>query len=268
MRDQRPRRLLFTVIVILSCAITVLARKRETGFLDRTVTVGGEVYRYQVYVPQNFDSKKKWPVILFLHGVGERGNDGLRPTDLGIAHAIRLNASRFPFIVVIPQCRKDRRWIHPEMQAQALAALEQSVKEFHGDRDRLYLTGLSMGGYGTWDMTATHPGKFAAYVPICGGIFGPKQTPDARVSLAADPKIPDPYAETAKRIGSTPIWIFHGSADDTVPVEESRKMAQALQAANANVRYTEYAGVGHNSWDKAYAEPELVPWLSSQKRSH
>ncbi len=269
MRNQRqPRLFLLTVILIVAAAAMLFARKRDTGFLDRTVTVSGEIYRYQVYVPQDFDSKKKWPVILFLHGVGERGTDGVLPTDVGIAHAIRLNASRFPFIIVIPQCRNDKRWIRPDMQSQALAALEQSVKEFHGDRDRLYLTGLSMGGYGTWNMTATHPGKFAAYVPICGGIFGPPKTPDARVSLAADPRISDPYAETAKRIGSTPIWIFHGGADDTVPVDESRKMAQALRAAKANVRYTEYPGVGHNSWDKAYAEPELVPWLLSQKLSH
>ncbi len=267
MKSQELLRVLLFAVIIVT-ATTLFARKHETGFLDRTVTVSGEVYRYQVYVPQELDSKKKWPVILFLHGVGERGNDGVLPTDVGIAHAIRLNASRFPFIVVIPQCRTDKRWIHAEMQAQALAALDQSIKEFHGDRDHLYLTGLSMGGYGTWNMTATHPGKFAAYVPICGGIFGPAKAPDARVSLAADPNVSDPYAETAKRIGSTPIWIFHGGADETVPVEESRKMAQALQAAKANVRYTEYPSVGHNSWDKAYAEPELVPWLLSQKLSH
>jgi len=240
------------------------ARKHETGFLDRTISLGGESYRYQVFVPQNFHSQKKWPVMLFLHGVGERGDDGLQQTDIGIAHAIRKDASRFPFIVVIPQCRKDKRWIHPDMQAQALGALEQSIKEFHGDRNHLYLTGLSMGGYGTWEMTAKYPGKFAAYVPICGGIFGPAKVPDARVSLVGDPNVRDPYAETARRIGSTPIWIFHGGADDTVPVEESRKMAAALRAAKANVRYTEYPGVGHNAWDKAYAEPELIPWLLAQ----
>jgi predicted peptidase len=132
MRNQRQlRRFLLTVLLIVAPAAMLFARKRDTGFLDRTVTVSGEVYRYQVYVPQNFDSKKKWPVILFLHGVGERGNDGVLPTDVGIAHAIRLNASRFPFIIVIPQCRNDKRWIHPDMQAQALAALEQSIKEFH-----------------------------------------------------------------------------------------------------------------------------------------
>jgi predicted peptidase len=92
--------------------------------------------------------------------------------------------------------------------------------------------------------------------------------PDARVNLAADPKVADPYAETARRIGSTPIWIFHGDADETVPVEESRKMAQALQNAHANVRYTEYPGIGHNAWDNAYAEPELVPWLLAQHLNH
>ena len=244
------------------------ARRHETGFLDRTISLGGESYRYQVFVPQNFNSRKKWPVMLFLHGVGERGDDGLQQTDIGIAHAIRKDASRFPFIVVIPQCRKEKRWIHPDMQTQALGALEQSIKEFHGDRNHLYLTGLSMGGYGTWEMTAKYPGKFAAYVPICGGIFGPAKVPDARVSLAGDPNVRDPYAETARRIGSTAIWIFHGGADDTVPVEESRKMAAALRAAKANVRYTEYPGVGHNAWDKAYAEPELIPWLLAQPLKH
>jgi predicted peptidase len=245
-----------------------LARKHETGFLDREVSVGGVSYHYQVFVPSDFDSHKKWPVILFLHGVGDRGTDGLRETDIGVAHAIRLDATRFPFIVVMPQCRKDKRWINAEMQAQVLAALDRSVKEFHGDLSRIYLTGISMGGYGVWDMTAKYPGKFAAYVPISGGIFGPTKVPDALVSVAADPKVKDPYAETARRIGSTPVWMFHGSEDATVPVEESRKMAKALRAAKANVRYTEYAGVGHNAWDRAYAEPELIPWLLSQSLKH
>jgi predicted peptidase len=262
------RSAILVLLFAFSVVASAFAKKPQTGFLDRVVSVGGENYKYQVYVPKDFDPKKKWPVILFLHGVGERGDDGLQQTDIGIAHAIRKDESRFRVIVVMPQCRKDKRWIHADMQAQALAALEMSVREFHGDRERIYLTGLSMGGYGTWDMTAKYPGKFAAYVPICGGIYGPPKAPDARVSLAGDPSISDPYTETAKRIGSTPIWIFHGASDDTVPVEESRKMAQALQAAHANVRYTEYSGVSHNSWDKAYAEPDLIPWLLSQKLNH
>src|SRR5258705_3670287 len=177
MEPPPPLRILLCAVLTIT-ATTVFARKHETGFLDRTVSVDGEVYRYQVYVPQDFESKKKWPVILFLHGSGERGNDGILATDVGIAHAIRENGSRFPFIVVIPQCRNDKRWILTEMEARALAALEHSVKELHGDRDRLYFTGLSMGGYGTWNLAVSHPGKFAAYVPICGGIFGPKQAPE------------------------------------------------------------------------------------------
>jgi predicted peptidase len=260
------RRVLLAALLCMIAVPAALARKPETGFLDRTVLVNAEIYRYQVYVPQNFNSRKKWPVILFLHGVGERGDDGLLQTDIGIGHAIRKGVSHFPFVVVMPQCRKDKneRWINEPMQAQALAALEQSVKEFHGDRERIYLTGLSMGGYGVWDLAAKYPRKFAAYVPICGGIHGPIKLPDVHVGLVDDPNVLDPYAETARRIGPTPVWIFHGDADDTVPVEESRKMAQALQAAKANVHYTEYPGVGHNAWDKAYAEPELVPWLLAQ----
>ena len=135
--ERHPRLRILLCAVLVITATTVFARKHETGFLDRTVSVNGEVHRYQVYVPQDFDAKKKWPVILFLHGMGERGNDGIFPTDVGIAHAIRENASRFPFIVVIPQCRNDKRWIHPEMEAQALAAPEQSVKEFRGARSSL-----------------------------------------------------------------------------------------------------------------------------------
>src|SRR5215471_3450169 len=152
--NTRPSHSIAVVVLVFLTATAALARKRETGFLDRQISVGGQTYRYQVYVPKDYDPRKKWPIILFLHGVGERGDDGLQQTDIGIAHAIRKNASAFPFIVVMPQCRKDKRWIHADMQTQALAALEQATREFHGDRERTYLTGLSMGGYGTWDMTA------------------------------------------------------------------------------------------------------------------
>lgn len=236
----------------------------ESGFLNRTVSVEGVVYRYQVFVPANWTKHQKWPVILFLHGAGERGDDGLLQTDVGIGHAIRKNAVGFPFIVVMPQCRRNSLWVYADMQAQALAALEQSIKEFHGDRNRLYLTGISMGGYGTWDLADEYPGKFAALVPICGGIHGPKSFPQLHVGVADDAKVLDPYKDTAERIGKTPVWVFHGAVDDTVPVEESRKMVAALRAMGANVRYTEYPGVGHESWDRAYAESELVPWLLAQ----
>ena len=254
-------------LLILATALPSLART-QTGFLDRTVTISATTYRYQVYVPADFSKKKSWPVILFLHGAGERGSDGLLQTDVGIAHAIRLHSSRFPFVVVIPQCGEGKIWGEPEMQAQAMGALEASIKEFHGDRNRIYLTGLSMGGFGTWELAARNPGRFAALVLICSGIRPQKNWPQLRVTLVDDPKITDPYAEVARRIGNTPVWMFHGDADPAVPVDESRHMAEALKAVNAKYKYTEYPGVGHNSWDQAYAEPDLVPWLLEQSLKH
>ncbi|PYV59612.1 MAG: hypothetical protein DMG91_00760 [Acidobacteria bacterium] len=256
------------VLITALFALPAFAGRAQTGFLNRTVMEAGEEYRYQVYVPADWNDHKKWPVILFLHGAGERGDDGLLQSDVGLGHAIRKNAAAFPFIVVMPQCRKGKVWTQPDMEAQALGALDRSIKEFHGDRERVYLTGLSMGGFGTWDLAAKYPGRFAAYVVICGGISPLPQLPEIAVSLAKEHKVADPYAETARLVGKTPVWIFHGDADPAVPVEESRKMKAALEAAHANVRYTEYAGVGHESWDNAYAEPDLVPWLLQQPTQH
>jgi len=254
---------IFAVTFLL--AISAFARNPETGFLNRTLVSSGTTYRYQVFLPAGWDRHSRWPVILFLHGAGERGDDGLLQTDVGLAHAIRKRVQTLAAVVVMPQCRNKRPWTDPDMEAQALAALDQSIKEFHGDSDRVYLTGLSMGGYGTWDLAAKYPKKFAALVVICGGIRGPKDTPWLSVPLASDPTVQDPYLETARRIGRTPVWIFHGTEDDRVPVEESRKMAEALKLSNGNYKYTEYPGVKHVSWDRAYAEPALFPWLLQQK---
>ena len=241
-----------------------MARHQETGFLNRTITLTGTGtnYRYQVFVPADWTSHKKWPVILFLHGAGERGDDGLAQTQVGIGGAIRAHPERFPAVVVMPQCRKDARWTDSAMEAQSLAALDQSIKEFHGDLDRVYLTGLSMGGYGSWALAAKYPGKWAAAVIICGGI---RRKSDPAVSEDAALKL---YAGAAQKIGAKlPIWVFHGGADPTVPVTESRKMVELLKALGSAVKYTEYEGVEHNSWDKAYAEPDLTMWLFAQRLS-
>jgi predicted peptidase len=239
------------------------ARQPDTGFLDRTTAVDGVTYKYQVFVPANWNKKVKWPVILFLHGYGEEGDDGLLQTQVGLPAAIRMHSDRYPFLVVIPQCRKKDWWTSPAMEAQALKALDQSMREFKGDPERTYLTGLSMGGFGTWGFASEHPGKFAALVPVCAGIRSAHgaEIPNYRdVDSSADP-----YAATAQKIGNTPVWAFHGDADDAVPVTESRQMVAALKAAGGNVHYTEYPGVKHNSWEKAYTEPELPTWLLSQK---
>ena len=238
------------------------ARKTETGFLDRTINVGGTEYKYQVFVPEDWTKNKKWSVILFLHGAGERGDDGLIQTEVGIGTAIRRYRDRFPAVIVMPQCRKNVWWSESTMGDMAMATLAAAQKEFHGDPARTYLTGLSMGGYGTWYLAGKYPGTFAAIVPICGGIL----MPDVARQQSADDNAP--YTEAAKRIGSqTPVWIFHGGDDPAVPVTESRRMNDAMKALGGEVHYTEYPGVGHNSWEKAYAEPELLAWMLSKTTS-
>ena len=257
------RRNLIGLLVSFIAAVSVFvapaeARKVQTGFLDRTVVVAGTEYKYQVFVPDEWTSKKKWPIILFLHGAGERGDDGIIQTEVGIGTAIRRYRSRVPAIVVMPQCRKDKWWADALADA-AMAALAQAQKEFHGDSARTYLTGLSMGGYGTWYLAGRYPGKFAAIVPICGGVLVPDK------ARAQPPDDNAPYTQAAGKIGKdTPTWIFHGGDDPVVPVTESQRMAAAMKALGGEVRYTEYPGVGHNSWEKAYAEPELFTWMLSK----
>jgi len=268
---------LLTLIVFSLTATPAEARKTETGFLDRKVSVQGAEYKYQVFVPEDWTKNKKWPVILFLHGAGERGDDGLVQTEVGIGTAIRRYRSRFPAVVVMPQCRKDMWWAD-SMADIAMAALAEAQKEFHGDANRVYLTGLSMGGYGTWYLAGKYPGKFAAIAPICGGILMPDK---ARTQSPDDNA---PYTEAAKKIGKTPVWIFHGGDDPVVPVTESRRMAEAMKAVLGQdtlytarpatkpvevpeVIYTEYPGVGHNSWEKAYADPDLISWLLTKSLS-
>ena len=247
----------------LALASGSAARTPQTGFLDRTLSLHGTTYRYQVYLPDNWNPNQKWPIILSLHGYGERGSDGLLQTDLGLPHAIRLDRSHFPAVVVMPQCLMDHWWTQPQMEEMALATLAAATKEFRGHPKRTYLTGLSMGGYATWDIASRYPGKFAAIVPVCGGVILTADLLQRFPDLAKDayPDEPDSYAAVAKKIGTTPVWIFHGDADERVSVDNSRKMHEALKAAGGDVKYTEYPGVAHNSWDKAYTEPQLMPWL-------
>lgn len=233
------------------------------GFLERTVELGDSAHRYQVYVPAGFDPARRWPVILYLHGAGERGTDGVRPTEVGLGRAIRLDPQRVPALVVFPQAPPREVWVG-DLARVAMLALDRTVAEFSGDKDRVYLTGLSMGGYGTWVLAFEDPERFAALVPVGGGIVPPRGR--ALRQVPGTLEAADPYAATAARLKRVPSWVFHGAEDPTVPVSESRRMVEALRSAGADVRYTEYEGVGHNSWDRAYAEPELWRWLFSQRR--
>jgi predicted peptidase len=235
----------------------------QTGFLDRTVTVSGRAYHYQVYVPADYASKPTWPAILFLHGAGERGDDGLLQTNVGLAPAIRQNPSRYPAIVVFPQVPRDSQWVGTPAD-MAVAALQQTMRELHVDPSRVYLTGLSMGGHGTWYVAYRHPELFAAVVPICGWVR------DFVMFRGSVPVVPGDSAQImpllVQKLGKVPIWIFHGEVDQVVNVNGSREPAAALKAAGANVRYTELLGLNHNSWDAAYGSDEFVQWLFAQQR--
>jgi predicted peptidase len=242
----------------------------QAGFLLRTVEVNGQKHRYQVYVPAEYTPDRKWPVILFLHGAGERGTDGFKPTAVGIGQAVRLNPERFSAIIVFPQVPPGRAWFGEQAKV-AMAALDAVMATYSVDPDRVYLTGLSMGGHGTWYVAYQWPDRFAAIVPICGFIVFPETSrsffgelpPEQQEIQSAE----DPYRKVAERIKHLPIWVFHGADDPVVPVEASRRMVEALKALGAQVQYTEYNGVGHNAWDPAYAEAELIPWLLAHQRS-
>lgn len=249
--------------LLLLCAGSVSAQRVETGFLDRTVTVAGQRYRYQVYIPADYPTTASLPVILFLHGAGERGTDGLLQTTVGLGPAIRREPKRFPAIVVFPQAPPDSQWVGAPAE-MALAALAQTMGEFHVNPERVYLTGLSMGGHGTWYLAYRHPELFAAIAPICGWV---PDFPDFRGSVPVVPADSGAAIPAlARRLAKTPIWISHGEMDTVVPVSASREPAAALQAVSADARYTEYPGLDHNSWDATYASDEFTRWLFAQRR--
>jgi predicted peptidase len=237
----------------------VAAQGVPTGFLDRTVTVDGAQHRYQVYVPRDYTASQDWPVVLFLHGAGERGDDGLIQTQVGLPAAVRFNVERWPAIMLMPQVAEDATWVG-KFGDVALAALDATESEYRTDVDRTYLTGLSMGGAGAWYLGSRHAERFAALVAVCGYVTGTARHPGPFVDSE------EPFSELAEAVAGLPIWIFHGGADQVIPVAESQGIAAALEAIGADVTYTEFEGVNHNSWDSAYSTDGLAPWLFSQKR--
>ena len=263
------RHLQILLIALAAHDASIAASPRhETGFLDRAVTVKGVEYRYEVYVPRGYDPGQAWPIVLSLHGGGEYGADGIRPTVGALAKAIRLHPDRFPAIVVFAQAHADGTpgWQQASGEA-ALVEVDEALAEFHGDPSRVYLTGYSAGGNGAWFLAYHDPQRFAALVVICGFVsdFTGKQSHVFYPGIAPA-SAPDRYAAIAQQVRSLPIWIFHGDADQNVSVEESRRMAAALRALGANVHYTELAGIDHNAWDSAYEDAEMVEWLLTQRR--
>jgi predicted peptidase len=242
------RQLVFAVFVFTSMATPLPAGEAKHGFVPRLHKDSDGDSKYVLFVPHAYTADKEYPLILFLHGAGERGNDGELPVKQGIGNAIRFkgNQKTFPFFVIFPQCQtgKEHNWKAAGGDARrALAILDEVLKEYTIDSKRLYLTGLSMGGSGTWSLAAAQPHKWAAIAPICG---------------TGDP-------ETASAIKDIPCWAFCGDQDKTQLVQKNRDMIAALKKAGGNPRYSEFPHVGHNSWDSAYVTPELYTWLLSHR---
>ena len=213
------------------------SRQHEQTFekeVTRTVSC-----RYLLFLPEGYAEQQHWPLMMFLHGAGERGND-LRPVKIHGPPKLVEQRGDFPFVLVSPQCPPGRWW-SPEVLS---ALLDEILHDYSIDEDRVYLTGLSMGGFGTWRLAIEHPDRFAAIAPVCGG---------------GTPYVLD-------RIKHIPTWVFHGAKDGVVPLSESQRMVDALEACGGNVKFTVYPEAEHDSWTETYDNPELYEWFLSHRR--
>lgn len=225
----------------------------------------GMVLHYRFLEPAGFDSatgsQQKYPLVIFLHGLGERGNDNTAQLKNGILYfADSLNRAKHPAFIIAPQCPMDDYWVKLDFSKQGIhlqpeptpalkavmEVVDDAIANYPVDVDRLYITGLSMGGFGTWDIISRQPDKFAAAVPICGG---------GDISQC-------------RNFASMPISIYHGAKDPVVPVQLSRVLVAALKYAGGSPLYTEYPEGSHNVWDITYADRDMVDWMFSQVKKH
>ncbi len=197
---------------------------------------------YLLYVPKNYSEDKAWPLVVFLHGVGERGANPDKVKALGLPRLIA-EGRDFEFIVVSPQCPPDKWWVG--LDSHVIALIDETMDRYNVDKNRVYLTGLSMGGYGTWSIGAGYAERFAAIAPICGG--------------------GQPFL--ANKLKDVPVWAFHGAKDNVVPLSESQRMVDAINAAGGSAKLTIYPEAGHDSWTQTYANPEFYTWLLSHSRN-
>jgi len=253
-----------TYFTLLLCLIICLAKAQTpdySAYSYEEYIHNGDTLRYRLLTPLHYDIHKKYPLIVFLHGSGERGRDNAAQLVHGGALFLQDSIrEKYPAFVLFPQLPNDSTWgpltrtetgrmfpadAPPTVPGRLVGELVDSLnKTGKIETKKVYIGGLSLGGMGTFDLLARYPQKWAAGFPICGA----------------------GAVENAKKFKSIPVWIFHGGADPVVPVQGSRDYYEALKKLKAEVKYSEYPGVGHNSWDNAFAEPDLVPWLLSHKR--
>lgn len=249
---------------LLLCFTVSLQAQDKSLYKKELFIVNNDTLPYRILLPLNYDASKKYPLVLLLHGAGERGNDNesqlVHGANLFLRDSIRQN---YPAIVVFPQCPAKSFWANSSFQQDtagkwsitfhadgeptiamdlAQQLLKKIIREYPVNKKQVYVGGLSMGGMGTFEIVRRNPGLFAAAFPICGG---------------AEPS-------TATKLTKPKWWVFHGDADAVVPVAFSQTMVAALQKAGADVKLSIYPGVNHNSWDNAFAEPTLLPWLFAQ----
>jgi len=246
-----------TLFSILALAVTATAADE---YAAATFTGARGVLPYRILTPEKIESGVRYPLVVFLHGAGERGDDNSRQLQHGGSmFSNAANRAKFPAFVIFPQCSNEKRWVEvnwgdpqphqqPKEPSEPLSLVIELVpslmKSLPIDPSRVYVMGISMGGFGTWDIAARHPEWFAAAVPICGGADN----------------------STAPLLAKMPIWTFHGDKDTTVQPVRTRSMVEALGKAGGNPKDTELPGIAHNSWTPAFANPELLPWLFAQKR--
>jgi predicted peptidase len=230
---------------LAGCDNTQKHSTRPEGLTQRAAVLSREVLvelDYLIYLPQEYGAKDKtWPLMVFLHGAGERGDDLNKVKVHGPPKLIE-QGKDFPFIVVSPQCPADNWW--PNMIGHVIALIDEMAENYSIDKNRIYLTGMSMGGYGTWTVASAYPQRFAAIAPVCGG--------------------GQPYL--AGNLKDIPVWAFHGAKDSVVPLELSQQMVNAVKGVGGNAKLTVYPEAGHDSWTETYNNNELYGWLLSHSK--
>jgi predicted peptidase len=245
----------FIFIIGLVGSPIVSAASSTNEFLVRIHASGNRTLPYRLLLPLNYDAKKSYPLLLFLHGAAARGQDNAEPLNWGpLLLAEPWVREKFPFFLVVPQCPRTSAWTELSWggAAQESAALRLArelvtdalPKEFNIDPKRRYLTGVSMGGHAVWAVMIRRPGEFAAAVPVCAGGNAKSVT---------------------KAAAKYPVWAFHSDDDHLVPVQQARDLVKAWRAQGGTAKYTEYTGLRHSSWKKAYADAEMFAWLLQQK---
>lgn len=237
------RSVLFALMLTFSVISSIGQNMQHTGNFSGNI-IRSVSSDYLIYLPEGYsaESREVWPMVVFLHGSGERGTD----TELLKVHGppkLIEQGQKFPFIVLSPQCPSKE-----DFDTEVLFSLiEHIVKEYNVDRDRIYVTGLSMGGWATWNLAFAHPGYFAAIAPVCGYLNRN-------------------FPEKAAEIKNMPIWVFHGANDDVVPIQGEASIVSILRSMGSTIKFTVYPTANHDSWTETYNNPQLYEWFLKQRR--